>query len=149
MFFVLRMLTLVAFAAHAVLGCCLSHGSCMQDHASANVSHCSEHHCHTGDVHDSSHHHDDQPFTGDSEDGHSCPTDPPGHPNHCDDAKCVFGIATHGPYSTIWTLGVLGFWGGGGALGFLPSQQCCLRSTPSDSPPPTLCNRAVLQVWLI
>ena len=38
-----RILTLLAFTAHAVLGCCLSHGECTHPQTTSLVGHCCEH----------------------------------------------------------------------------------------------------------
>jgi len=98
MFFAIRLLTLVAFTAHAVLGCCLSHGSCMQEQAAILTGHGCDHDGHACD----SHGHDDEHASN----GHeiatasiaengvdTCPLEGHGHSNHCDDGQCVFGIA--------------------------------------------------------
>jgi hypothetical protein len=155
MFFAIRLLTLVAFTAHAVLGCCLSHGSCMQEQAAILTGHGCDHDGHACD----SHGHDDEHASN----GHeiatasiaengvdTCPLEGHGHSNHCDDGQCVFGIA-EAPTSfsdlqsianPVWINASVDFWQ-------VASRAADFVGSWLDGPPKAPLTRAVHQVWLI
>lgn len=155
MCFAIRMLTLVAFTAHAMLGCCLSHGSCMQVQAAILTGHGCDHDEHAFD----SHEHDDEHVSNAhetdamsiAENGFgACPLERHGHSNHCDDSQCVFGIAgtptslsdLQSVANPVWINASVDY------------RQAAFRAadfvgTWLDGRPKTPLNRAVHQVWLI
>ncbi len=57
MFLGLRLLTLIAFSAHAALGCCLSHGECQSEQTLSVSSLCCDHEHHAVDAHSHDHSH--------------------------------------------------------------------------------------------
>lgn len=110
MFLGLRLLTLVAFSAHAVLGCCLSHGDCQNEQAASISSPCCnhEHHAVEAPLHDHSHHGLNESSDNESSDNEPADIEPVNigsvehakcesgsdhHSHHCDDAQCVFSVA--------------------------------------------------------
>ncbi len=155
MSFAIRMMTLVAFTAHAVLGCCLSHGSCMREQAAVLTEHCCDHTALAVEVHNhdenhtnTSHEHGDELVQVTS--SLSCNNDLPGHSNHCDDVSCIFGVSSVGGNAAelltsvhaIWITSPVDFWRHTSMLaGYAPT------ALPSHSR--ALSNRSILQVWLI
>lgn len=152
-----KLLTLVAFTAHAVLGCCLSHGSCMREQVvilagigcnpNEHDKACDSHG--HGDEHASEGH---QITTASIADNgiDACPLEGHGHSNHCDDGQCVFGI-TGAPTSLsdlqsvanpIWINASVDFWQ-------VASRAADFVGNWLAGPPKTPLNRAVHQVWLI
>ncbi len=107
MFFAIRLLTLVAFTMHAVLGCCLSHGSCMREQTAIMTGHGCGQDNPSHDVHNTCNHAQDVPTVVPEAASPICATRAGdvlgiegrtivghhGHSNHCDDASCVFGVS--------------------------------------------------------
>lgn len=157
MFFAIRMLTLVAFTAHAVLGCCLSHGNCMQNQAVLLTVQCCDHDDYAGDTHND---HDESGVSHIELEQHSsfdllsvcpsCPFEGHGHSNHCDDSECVFGLSGNNDSSIVWPFLVvsscinttINFWHGA-------SPHAKFLRAWLDGPPSIHVERSVLQVWLI
>ena len=155
MYWAIRLLTIVSFTAHAVLGCCLSHGSCMQKQtlllADSDCGH-DEQLCISHSDHET-HSHAEQAtdvavvsFTA----RESCPVRGQEQSRHCDDAKCVFGIL-----GTTTTLSELQFasdatWGRESRDSWLlVSRPTTLGGDQQATRSNKLPNRAVLQVWMI
>ncbi len=157
MFYAIRLLTLVAFTAHAVLGCCLSHGSCMQEQAAILTGHGCDHDEHACD----SHGHKDEHALNEHETAtvsisvvasglDVCPLNRQGHSNHCEDDHCVFGMAgasaslseLQATAHQIWLKASVDYWQ-------RVTRAADLVGNWLDGPPRTPLNRAVHQVWLI
>ncbi len=125
---VLRILTIIAFAAHSLLGCCLSHGDCRLERESASVEQCCDH--------DHSHHDEN--------------SDTPDHGESHDHAECVLGDLGVETKGTDWQFAFLGFCDYSVAKELLaPSLLrsdwfCRLGSVPRHDS-----SRAALQVWHI
>lgn len=85
----LRILTIIAFAAHSLLGCCLAHGDCRPEQESAAVDHCCDHS--SSGQHDDEDGQDDEHGQNDGgrdrhESGHRHD-----HGKHHDHSDCVLG----------------------------------------------------------
>ncbi|AMV32227.1 hypothetical protein VN12_08895 [Pirellula sp. SH-Sr6A] len=155
MFLAIRLLTLIAFTAHAVLGCCLSHGSCMREQVAVLNDHACDHHDHQCDSHghEEDESHDNQASESVFSSAASCVPCPFGshdHSRHCDDATCVFGVV--GSPTTlsdlqfaadaIWIDESVDFW-------HLASRRTDFVVEQLDGPPSSPRIRALLQVWII
>lgn len=154
MFWTVRLLTFVAFTAHAVLGCCFSHGNCLPEQTIVlsvqdcvdNNDLCSSH----GDQR--LHWHQEQSTALSVVDASSCVSCPAGghdHTRHCDDSSCVFGVVET---TTLFDLQLLSdvIWGGATLDSWLlVSQDFAFVSEPQAGPPNAHLVRAVLQVWII
>lgn len=103
MLLAIRLLTLVTFTAHAVLGCCLTHGSCMREQAVVLNDDCGDHHDHECDSHKANEeqnheHHSNETrlcfdgyYFADIAEKHDHSEHD--HSEHCNDGICVFGLA--------------------------------------------------------
>lgn len=157
MFLAIRLLTLIAFTAHAVLGCCLSHGSCMREQVAVLNEHVCEHHDHQCDSHKHEHQEDESHANRASESAFSlavscvsCPLGCHEHSRHCNDATCVFGVI--GSATTlsdlqfaadaIWIDASVDFW-------LLAASRTDFVVEQLDGPPSSPHSRALLQVWII
>lgn len=155
MFLVIRMLTLIAFIAHAVLGCCLSHGSCMREQVAILNDHVCEHHDHQCDAHE--HEEDESHGNQASEPEFSvavicipCPFGNHDHSRHCDDATCVFGIVgiasnlsdLQFAADVIWIDVSVDLW-------HLAARRTDFIIEDLVGPPSSPHIRALLQVWII
>lgn len=151
----IRLLTLFTFTAHAVLGCCVSHGSCMREQAGTRVNACCDSAIHSNcdDEHD--HHGERKSEVGGQLVSPSymvcLDEQTTNHENHrhCDDLQCVFGVS-HDASTLSSVSGDLVLWCGRlEESQSLPRQCHGSRDPYSDRLPQSLCNRAILQVWLI
>ncbi|MGV3485499.1 MAG: hypothetical protein ACO1RT_13870 [Planctomycetaceae bacterium] len=150
----IRMLTLVAFTAHAVLGCCLSHGSCMRGHAVTLAEHGCEHdHAIHGQESPGCHDHVIHEVASEvvlCTSGSLLPDDGHDHPRHCDDVKCVFGVSACSFNVPDWLFATSTTWSDS-SVDFWPTP--CLGTGfaihSPGGPPRALLDRAVLQVWRI
>lgn len=159
MFFAIRLLTLVAFTAHAVLGCCLSHGSCMREQAAIFAGHCCSHDDDLRDAHESCEGHShDADVVSETINGTACitsgcevhPTRGQGHSNHCDDPTCTFGVSTNTSNAATWQFFVVVNWIDTSAGFWLkPSLDSGFARCFLDTLPKATQNRAVNQVWLL
>ncbi len=155
MFFAIRLMTLLAFTTHAVLGCCLSHGSCLREHTAALTGQCCDHGNHSCASHNDveSHAHGDLEVASTLLCNAGCTeflSADHGHSNGCDHATCAFGVSrmTSNPLNLQFAANSTG------AHSVICSWLCSCRATGHfcnalDSPPRALHNRAVFQVWLI
>jgi hypothetical protein len=155
----LRILTLVTFTAHAVLGCCLSHGDCMREQTGTLANACCDSVAH-GDCEDGHEHHGGHDELEGGKTAHdgtdsfaSCSESQPvnhGHHRHCDDSNCVFGVSQDAGGSLNAVSDGLVLWCGS-LEGFKSlNRQCHTSRDPyRDRLPRSSCNRAILQVWLI
>jgi hypothetical protein len=155
----LRLLTLVTFTAHAVLGCCLAHGDCMREQAGKLAMACCDAETH-GNCEDEHEHHDcdDELESGvaaldDFDSVAVCSESQPvnhGHHRHCDDTNCVFGVSQDAGISLNAVSDGLVLWSGS-LQGFKALHRQCHNSRDPyrDRLPLSSCNRAILQVWLI
>ncbi len=155
MLLAIRMLTLIAFTAHAVLGCCLSHGSCMREQSAVLNGHICDHHDHDCDAHedDEDQSHDNPTSEPEFRFVVNCDAYPVGshdHSKHCDDATCVFGVISS-PTSmsdlqfvadAIWIDGSVDFW-------LLSARNSDFVDDWLKGPTRAPYSRAVLQVWTI
>lgn len=153
----LRILTLLTFAAHAVLGCCLSHGGCMLHPEHSHVESCCEH------SHTSEHGHDEtnSGFEAPSDSGAGsdtasntapvqCSTERERGSGPCHDPHCVFDVAVRSVVLLDWKASADICW-------LEPIVDCKLVSFSAVSvrtlglggPPNPFPGRASLQVWLI
>ena len=152
----IQLLTLIAFTAHAVLGCCLSHGSCMREHVVVLNDHVCDHHDHQCDSHEHEYEEDESHDNQARESVFSralrcipCPSSSHNHSRHCDDVTCVFGVIGS-PTSlsdlqfaadAIWIDAFVDFW-------HLASHRTDFAGR-LDGPPGSQHIRALLQVWTI
>jgi hypothetical protein len=155
----LRILTLITFTVHAVLGCCLSHGDCMREQAGTLANDCCDSPTH-GDCEDGHEHHGDHDelesgvIAQDTTDSSAARSDSRPfnheHHRHCDDTNCVFGVSHDAGGSLNSASDGLVLWCGK-LDGFksLNRQYYASRDPYRDRTPQSLCNRAILQVWLI
>ncbi len=159
MCFSLRLLTIVAFSAHAVLGCCLSHGDCHRQHAplAGSIGCDHDHHAEEGHHAELGHHHNHSQMALSESAGEeplvstTCAPVDEGHSHHCDDTQCVFS-ATAGAPSVACHLAMSVNVSWVGVLMDLRHQPICSgkqtrRST--DQRALTCENEALLQVWQI
>lgn len=157
----IRLCTLIAFAAHAGLGCCLTHGKCMRLQCSslATGSCASDVHA---DCEDHDHHdHLSEPESGEESHGthfgveseslswQLLPIDDR-HDHPCADVHCVFdhGLDAVGPRSIV-TCGFVFRCGDLEGLTALHRQCYRNREPYRDRSTRSACNRAITQVWLI
>lgn len=154
-----RILTLLTFAAHAVLGCCMSHGDCMREQTGMLANACCDTATHVNcDVEHEKHGGHDEGET--DENGHdvldssatcfdSQPTNHGQH-RHCDDTNCAFGVSPVPTSSLNAISDGLVLWCGS-LEGFnLLNRQCSGSEDPyRDRVLRPSCTRAILQVWLI
>jgi len=151
MFLAVRILTLVAFTAHAVLGCCLSHGSCMRDQVAVLSGYCCEHdeHAHEELLHSDAEHELNSVSVSVAV-CLECPREGHGHSNHCDDGKCVFGVSGSNGNSGDWQPAVVLSWINASVDHCRgPSQLIAFLGNWLDGPPRIHKDRSVLQVWRI
>lgn len=94
----LRILTIIAFAAHSLLGCCLSHGDCGSERESASVEHCCDH--------DQASHRGERPHNESGQDHDGSGQNP--HEEHHDHAECVLGDLGVEIKGTDWQFAFLG-----------------------------------------
>lgn len=155
----LRILTLFTFTAHAVLGCCLSHGDCMREQTGTLANACcdsvKQSDCEDGHEHHGSHDELESGVTAhDATDSFAaCSDSQPvnqGHHRHCDDTICVFGVNqdTGGSLNSV-SDGLVLWCGRLEGFKSLNRQFCASRDLYRDRSLRSLCNRAILQVWLI
>lgn len=167
MFLAIRLLTIITFTAHSAFGCCLTHGSCVRDQAETRANACcrsSSHENASASHEDASHENcEDEHEHGEfessvnahevlnslSESSNSQPINHEHH-RHCEDAHCVFWVSHDAGGSLNAVSDGLVLWCGS-LTGFKsPIRQCFGSRGPYRDPlPPSLCNRAILQVWLI
>lgn len=153
----LRILTLLTFAAHAVLGCCLSHGSCTDDPSRSHVETCCGHSHPTQDGHEACEAEPDAPSECRSEpDTTTSPaylhgsSDGDGGSGPCDHSRCVFDIAVRSLVVLDWKASADIGWLGPFFDGRLvPFSEVSARTVGAQGPPKPLTSRASLQVWLI
>lgn len=160
MFFAIRFLTLIAFTAHAMLGCCLSHGSCMQEHAAMLTGHCGDHSINVRNVHENceSHSRDVSDKVSENHPASDCqilafaglPIDGHGHSHHGDDARCIFGFSSGTSTAAAWQWWADASWINT-SVDFrqMPCLHGGLVRIWLDGLPQADHNRAVHQVWLI
>jgi hypothetical protein len=157
MWFAIRLLILVAFAAHAGLGCCLTHGNCFSWRGSADAGH----HCCDQEIH-----HGAASSISDQADELSCncfdvprpvlvgsseESRVPQQFSCCNHSKCVFVTSdSAGAKFNELSRSVDSFLAD---LRFgdrtVPSLSVVPCSDLSKIPIPALSVRAMLQVWLI
>jgi hypothetical protein len=158
MSFAIRLLTLVAFAAHAVLGCCLTHGNCVswRGNAESGQQLCCDHEDHHGEtgtvsVQANNVAENCVEVFGLVPTGTSKQSGVPHQSSCCDHSKCVFGISdSAGPKSdekpqsndAVWAELAFG-------NGLSPGLSTVPFHVQSKIPIPALAARAMLQVWLI
>ena len=104
MFFAVRLLTLVAFTVHAVLGCCLAHGNCLHEQSEILTRDACSHDDHSMDAHDfcESHAHSLSDEHSETLRNLNCvnsacnsqPIEGHSHSNHCDNTRCIFDVST-------------------------------------------------------
>ena len=152
MFLAIRLLALLTFTAHAVLGCCLSHGSCSLDQEAMLELHCCEHAEHACEVdydHQCSEDGSQQAAHEHTHDG-SCEATDQGHSEHCDHAHCIFGLNVDSGQPSLWLVQYWAVWDYVLTDAQLnPSRKCRNVEASLHRSPHELCNRSVLQVWLI
>ena len=155
MFLAVRLLTLVAFTAHAVLGCCLSHGSCMQEQVANLTGHICDHDEHTCDS--------NQVVAGHSHAGKAvkselvfaigcdvCPIESRNHSSHCDDLACVFGLAGgSSSFSDLQFVAIVSWVNVSVNYWLEASRHSGYVLNGLERPPHAPSDRAVLQVWRI
>lgn len=152
-----RMLTLVAFTAHAVLGCCLSHGSCMREQVVALSGQCCDHEDHSEADHvgddDDEHSHQVEKLDAALEFaviGVASPFEGHGHPKHCNDGPCVFGLSGNSSGPTGLQILIVSSWISTSANFWRwPCSHGVFLGAWLDGPPSIHVERSVLQVWLI
>jgi hypothetical protein len=151
MFLAIRLLALIAFTGHSVLGCCVSHGSCTREQSPAIATApttCCDH---------------SNPFCGEdnrrqvaqanileSTSSTDCDPTDPGHSSHCEHIHCVFGLNVGTGYFANWFCSPWIVWDR--AFFDLKLGTAHVFSVANSSlhrPPQDLCSRAILQVWLI
>ncbi len=104
MFFAIRLLTLVAFAVHAVLGCRLTHGSCTHEQTEILTGDACSHDDHSTDAHYlcEGHAHSLSDEHSETHRSLACvnsacnsqPIEGHSHSNHCDNTRCIFDVST-------------------------------------------------------
>jgi hypothetical protein len=148
----IKVMLLVAFTAHTVLGCCAAHGHCMERQAVPMSDACCDDHNHSSD---------DQEFAGKritespecmgvTNGISACFTDGLGHTRHCEDEQCVFGDTTARSVSIEISFAILAW--NDCAVSISPKNFLDARYTNhhfGELVPWALANRSVIQVWLI
>lgn len=161
MFFAIRLLTLVAFTVHAVLGCCLTHGSCTHEQTEILTGHACSHDDHSTDVPDfcESHLHSLSDEHSETLRSLACvngacnsqPIEGHSHSNHCDNTRCIFGVSTSTSNAAArqfladacWLKLPVELW----VKPYLHGGSVWIWHAGGLPKPPQ--NRAVHQVWLI
>jgi hypothetical protein len=104
MLFAIRLLTLMAFTVHAVLGCRLTHGSCTHEQTEILTGHSCDHADHSTDAHDfgeidepslsDEHSETQQSLVCAATSSFTQPIEGHSHSNHCDNTRCIFDVST-------------------------------------------------------
>lgn len=155
MLIAIRLLTLITFTTHVVLGCCLSHGRCDSNLAETSTIAGCDNPGHTDGPAEHEHHGTGCEFQVHEAHGQLClggeeQSNNPGHKHHCGDIHCVFGVSQHAGNTVSSLRGLSVLWYGH------PRETIAhtLRSGGNrdayrDRLPPSFCNRAMRQLWLI
>lgn len=160
MFLLIRLLTLSTFAAHAVLGCCLAHGSCLQEqipssldgcdgHGHGCVTRCADRACGDRHLHFALESCDRAEKQAENLEAPAVPAES-GHQQHnCEDSRCAFDVGYDNTASTSSiSMNLTCVTCAATTCDNLPMVcRSCLR-TPTRVRQ-TLNNRAMLQVWVI
>jgi hypothetical protein len=163
MFFALRLITLIAFAMHAMLGCCLLHGSCIGDQKTEAIAPCCQHPAHAYCISNKNNNTQNDGANDDRSerdevasvkiDDAECVADESNsdrQSNHCDHVRCTFGsnfepgssVTRVNSGESVWICG----------FDEVQVHRYCCQSLADMSRNPfrqVIANRANFQVWII
>lgn len=152
----IRLLTLITFTAHAVLGCCVSHGSCFGGSTETSAIAGCDHPSHgNGHAEHEQHGASDckvqvQAAAGHLHVGGEEQSTNQRHRHHCGGIHCVFGVSHHSGNTVSSLRGSTVLWCGHPVEKYSLGISCGGSCDPHrDRLPPSLGHRALRQVWLI